>query len=122
MRPMRLLLAALVLSFAALQACTAIVGDACTTQTDCGRTMFCEQSLPDGYCTLKDCLDTGCPSEGICISFDADTSWCMAICDADGDCRDGYRSVKDFGKHGFCNDIRGTTPDASEAATPENSP
>lgn len=97
-------------SGAGLTGCTAVVGDACETQTDCGRTMFCERSLPGGYCTLKDCRVSGCPSEGVCIAFDEDNSWCMFACDVDDDCRDGYRCVRDFGGHGFCNDVRGVSP------------
>ena len=98
------------LSGATVAGCTAVVGDACETQTDCGKTMFCERSLPAGYCTLKDCKVSGCPSEGVCIAFDEETSWCMAVCDKNSDCRDGYRCVTDFGGHRFCNDARGETP------------
>ncbi|MFO0746838.1 MAG: hypothetical protein U1F43_14375 [Myxococcota bacterium] len=92
------------------QACTAIVGDSCTTQTDCGASMFCERSMPDGYCTLEGCTARACPDEGVCIEFDPDTSFCMASCSSNSDCRDGYTCVKDFGPHPFCNDKRGTTP------------
>jgi len=93
-----------------LNACSAIVGDACETQTDCGASMFCERSMPDGYCTLTNCVERGCPDEGVCIRFDADTSYCMAPCESKGDCRDGYTCVEGFGPHAFCNDARGATP------------
>lgn len=101
------IISAFLLSFMALGACAPIVGDACETQSDCGRSLFCERSMPDGYCTLKNCEDEGCPDEGVCIRFSADVSWCMAPCSANGDCRDGYTCVKDFGTHAFCNDERG---------------
>lgn len=101
---------AFLLSFSALGACAPIVGDACETQSDCGRSLFCERSMPDGYCTLKNCEDEGCPDEGVCIRFSADVSWCMAPCSGNGDCRDGYTCVKDFGTHAFCNDERGQNP------------
>lgn len=106
-------LAAIALLLAPLtSACTAVVGDSCETQTDCGASMFCERSMPDGYCTLQDCETRGCPDEGVCIVFDPDTSYCMAACAKNGDCRDGYVCVKDFGAHPFCNDARGTTPES----------
>ena len=92
-------------------ACSAVVGDACETQTDCGASMFCERSMPDGYCTLTNCIERTCPDEGVCISFDPDTSYCMAPCTSNGDCRDGYECVEGFGPHGFCNDKRGDPPD-----------
>lgn len=107
----RMRLAVLVLAIApALEACSAIVGDACEAQTDCGASMFCERSMPDGYCTLKNCVARGCPDEGVCIEFDPDTSYCMAPCEANGDCRDGYTCVEGFGVHAFCNDARGEPP------------
>ena len=90
--------------------CSAIVGDACETRTDCGRTMFCEPSLPDGYCTIADCVHRDCPDEGVCVRFDDDTSYCMLACESNGDCRDGYRCVDDFGPHPFCNDASAVTP------------
>lgn len=100
-----------VLAVAALtQACTAVVGDACETQTDCGASMYCETSMPDGYCTLENCVSRGCPDEGVCIQFDPDTSYCMAACSSNSDCRDGYACVKGFGPHAFCNDKRGVVP------------
>jgi hypothetical protein len=87
--------------------CANLVGDACETQTDCGSTMFCERSLPDGYCTRTGCELDGCPDEGVCIVFRPDVSYCMRRCETGGDCRDGYECVKDFGAYPFCNDTRG---------------
>lgn len=102
---------ALFAAFALLaQGCAAVVGDACEAPSDCGQGMFCELSLPGGYCTIRDCTDRACPEEGLCVRFSADVSYCMARCESDGDCRDGYRCVEDFGPHGFCNDERGESP------------
>ena len=87
--------------------CAAVVGDSCEEQTDCGQQMFCELSLPGGYCTLRDCEPGGCTEEGVCIRFDEDTSFCMKACENNGDCRGSYRCVQDFGAHPFCNDEDG---------------
>ncbi len=121
---------ALLLAFASggASACTAMVGDACETQQDCGQELYCEQSLTDGYCTLRDCDVDGCPDEGVCVTFyqvypdDADgtegavapssyLSYCMLACDSESDCRAGYRCVKDYGAHPFCNDNDGEIPE-----------
>lgn len=106
----RCLAAALLLVLLALSGCSATVGDACEAHSDCGATMFCERSLPGGYCTRKDCEVNGCPDGGVCIVFEYDVSYCMADCADNGDCRDGYECVKDFGAHAFCNDKRGEAP------------
>ncbi len=103
-----------VFALASASACANIVGDSCGDQTECGRQMFCELSLPGGYCTVRNCLDNGCPDEGVCIQFDDDTSYCMLACETNGDCRDDYRCVRDFGVHAFCNDADGPTPEVSE--------
>lgn len=98
------------LAAALLGGCTAIVGDACETSTDCGTRMYCERSMPQGYCSVQNCEVIGCPDEGVCVSFDLDTSFCMRQCAADVDCREGYRCVTDFGSHPFCNDAVGDGP------------
>ena len=95
-----------------LAACTANVGDACEINTDCGRSMICERSLPEGYCTREKCEIVGCPSDGICIVFTEDLSYCMQPCEVDGDCRDGYSCALGFGGHPFCNDAAGVIPES----------
>jgi hypothetical protein len=113
-------LALALLAVAALiPACAPLVGDSCEDSSDCGRTMYCERSLPDGYCTLQNCDTRNCPEEGVCIRFNEDLSWCMQPCDGNGDCRDGYRCITDFGVHPFCGDARGTTPTPIPDADPE---
>jgi hypothetical protein len=111
------LLQALGLAFvAALAACQPAVGDACEVQTDCGRSMYCERSLPGGYCTVRSCHVTPCPEDATCVVFDPDLSWCMALCDRDADCRSGYACVEDFASVPFCNDDRGEPPAPDEDA------
>jgi len=109
---MKALLTALSILVAALasSACAPIVGDACDGQTDCGRQMFCELSMPGGYCTIRNCTARACPEQGVCIRFTADVSYCMQTCGSDLDCRAGYVCVMDFGPTPFCNDARGTPP------------
>jgi hypothetical protein len=96
-------------------ACSPVVGDACEVSADCGRSLICDLSMPDGYCTLESCEQNGCPGEGICIRFTPDISYCMQPCEANSDCRSGYTCVQDFGVHPFCNDARGEPP-AGDAA------
>jgi hypothetical protein len=84
--------------------CQAVVGDACEINTDCGTKMYCERSMPEGYCTITSCEVIGCPDFGVCVAFDLDTSFCMDPCEAATDCREGYTCVTDFGPHPFCND------------------
>jgi len=95
---------------AALSACSPLVGDACETSTDCGTSMYCETSLPSGYCTRRSCERDGCPEVGVCVVFQPAVSYCMASCATDSDCRDGYRCVTDFGPHPFCGDARAEIP------------
>lgn len=109
-RPNPLRIAALLLLFLAVPACTPMVGDACESQTDCGRQMYCELAMPGGYCTQRSCLNAACSEGGVCIQFSPDISYCMQACDANGDCRSGYACVTDFGAYSFCNDKRGTPP------------
>ena len=83
--------------------CVKSVGDECGVDTDCGQSLVCEQSLPGGYCTRRNCVANGCPKDSVCISFDLDTHYCMRPCSGDGDCRSDYTCVTDFGLHPFCN-------------------
>ena len=82
--------------------CTAVVGDACLIDADCGAGLVCDASQPQGYCTRANCSEQECPDEGLCVVFDADTSYCVKPCVAAADCRDGYTCVDDFGLHPFC--------------------
>ncbi len=100
------LVALVVLALASLAAaCGAVVGDACENSTDCGQNLVCETSLPDGYCTTRDCDLESCPDDSVCIEFRPDLSFCMASCASNGDCREGYVCVRDFGSHPFCNAV-----------------
>ncbi|MGM0577034.1 MAG: hypothetical protein ACQEXJ_15015 [Myxococcota bacterium] len=100
--PVRAMLVALFAAGVLAGGCRSMVGDSCEADSDCGRGLFCEQSLPGGYCTIDECVDDACPDEAVCVRFDAYTDFCMRACDGDGDCRDDYACVQDFGPHPFC--------------------
>ncbi len=111
-----------------LGACTPIVGDSCVQQADCGTEMFCETSLPGGYCTQMDCEDSKCPDGSVCVRFHQPewavsgdggdpgaapgslVSYCMIACETDNECRDEYVCVEDYPPHPFCNDAEGMAP------------
>jgi serine protease len=74
------------------------VGAACTTSADCAGGLYCEPSLPAGYCT-KDCSGgSDCPDGSSCWCLGSDGAdgcayrICLQDCVAAGDCRgdDGY--------------------------------
>jgi len=85
-----------------IASCTPTVGDACVVDSDCGTGLLCDGSLPDGYCTRPGCDTEGCPNTGLCVTFDADTSYCMKPCQEALDCRPEYECVGEFGPHPFC--------------------
>jgi hypothetical protein len=94
----------------ALAACTPHIGDKCTLNTDCSisNTRQCDNSQPNGYCTVFNCSPNLCPDNAACIEFQANVpgcpyddyaspsrsgrSFCMQTCGSDSDCRqsDGY--------------------------------
>ena len=88
--------------------CTAEVGDECSTNTDCGTELFCDSSMAGGYCTRTPCEPNECPEEAVCIRFDDNSTYCMRRCEADGDCRDGYVCVSNFGDAPFCSQVQYT--------------
>jgi len=85
-----------------LGACGSLAGDACEMDTDCGASLVCDTTFPEGYCTLGQCATLGCSDKGICVHFDPYTSYCMAPCAASDECRDGYECVEEQGPHAFC--------------------
>jgi hypothetical protein len=95
---------------AALAGCTPHIGDRCNLNTDCSisNTRQCDNSQPNGYCTIFNCAPNSCPDNAACVVFQASVpgcpyddyasparsgrSFCMATCQSDSDCRtgDGY--------------------------------
>jgi hypothetical protein len=93
----------------ALGACAPNIGDSCEASSDCSANgdRLCDPTQPGGYCTIFNCEPGTCPSESICVAFQARPSmaaactdpqldsrfrrtFCMAKCSSGGDCRSGY--------------------------------
>jgi hypothetical protein len=101
--------------FAAVVGCKPKIGDDCKISTDCAAAgdRLCDITAPGGYCTIFNCEPGSCPDdESLCVQFGATRSpacspdpqptlspyartFCMATCDGDSDCRDGY-TCQDF--------------------------
>ena len=95
---------------AAIASCTPEIGDKCQVSTDCSirGDRLCDTSQPGGYCTQLNCRGNGCADEAACILFNSALpgcsfddragpsgsrvarSFCMAQCESNGDCREGY--------------------------------
>ncbi len=84
--------------------CAPEIGDDCKTSDDCSVSgdRLCDRSVPGsgGYCTIAGCDQGTCPDEAICVEFRPaperlSSTWCMASCDNNGDCRtgDGFSCV-----------------------------
>ena len=86
-----------------LMGCGATVGDACTTDADCGDKGFCinnQEFTPGGYCS-QSCVpgkDDTCPTGSSCVSegYSGDVSACFLRCGSNDDCRTGYRCQGGF--------------------------
>ncbi len=85
-----------------LVGCGSTVGDACTTDVDCGDKGLCinDRYTPGGYCS-QSCVpgrDETCPSGSTCVSRGAasDVSACFRKCAKDSDCRSGYKCSGNF--------------------------
>jgi len=82
--------------------CSAEVGDACSSDVDCGQGRVCDRSSRGGYCTVSPCAPGTCPDNSVCVEFENKESYCMALCDSDGDCRSGYRCDDETGAAPYC--------------------
>lgn len=96
----------------ALLGCQPDIGDECSTALDCSTIgdRLCDNSQPNGYCTIFNCEPDTCPDEAACVAFQQALdpacgavddgrygrfarSFCMFVCDDDDDCRSGYQCV-----------------------------
>jgi hypothetical protein len=86
-----------------LVGCSPEIGDDCSTSVDCSANgdRICDSASPGGYCTVIDCEEDTCPDGAVCVEFRFEperlaSSWCMASCGDDSDCRndEGYSCVR----------------------------
>ncbi len=99
--------------FAMTAGCTPEIGDECDTALDCSTLgdRLCDITQPDGYCTIFNCEPDGCPDEAACVAFNGEldpacgtaddsqfgrfaSTFCMKVCEEQGDCRPGYECVR----------------------------
>ncbi|HEY8210085.1 MAG TPA: hypothetical protein VIG99_21515 [Myxococcaceae bacterium] len=75
-----------------LWACGPTVGDACTTNGDCGGAECLQGgNAPGGYCSVNCGNDNGCPHGSACWRGSGPGSGsCRLICTRNEDCRTGY--------------------------------
>lgn len=77
-----------------LVGCAPAIGDSCETSADCSVNgdRICDNAYPGGYCTVVGCDTDTCPDDAVCVEwrFSPDrtaSTYCMASCGGDGDCR-----------------------------------
>ncbi len=88
--------------------CAPKIGDSCSRDLDCAGSATdrrCDKSQPGGYCTTFGCNANACADTSVCVLYNAAVpgcmyddreparvgrSFCMASCEEDSDCRDGY--------------------------------
>ncbi len=97
----RLVIAAWFVLMVLFCSCEPMIGDSCTSSAECPTSSYCDLASPDGYCTISPCYPGECPEFSDCIEFPNGTSFCMASCSEDGDCREDY-ICKTSGEQDFC--------------------
>lgn len=94
------------LALLALSACAAEIGDECTSDAECGQGRFCDRSSRGGYCTVTPCRPGTCPENSVCVEFENEETYCMALCESAGDCRGGYFCDRETAPAPFCRQKR----------------
>jgi hypothetical protein len=92
----------LALTVLTLWACETPIGSDCSSDAECGTGRICDRSSHGGYCTVSPCDRDSCPADSVCVEFEDESTWCMATCDTDSDCRDEYRCDAESGAAPFC--------------------
>ncbi len=67
-------------------ACTPTVGDPCELTRQCGTTLTCDTTYPEGYCLKVGCRAGECPAEATCVDFGDENRYCMRSCSPDNEC------------------------------------
>jgi hypothetical protein len=104
---LRSLVGALAAAVSLLLGCTPHVGDHCNVNSDCSLqgTLVCDNSQPNGYCTLFNCAPNKCQDQAVCVLTHAGVpgcpyddyqspsrtarSMCLSHCSQNSDCRNG---------------------------------
>jgi serine protease len=78
------------------------LGDSCAASSECGGGLYCEDSLPDGYCSTDCSSSSDCPDGGLCFSLEDIAGEvyqvCLKPCTEDAEC----------GRAGYVCDVDGT--------------
>lgn len=91
------------------------IGEPCFLDNHCDNDGLC-LDWPDGYCTQLNCPVVGQCSEGsACVDQGGGTTVCLATCDSQADCREGY-GCKPF------SDVDGNLTQGCYALDPEAAP
>lgn len=85
-----------------LTACGTEIGDECSSDVECGNRRICDQASKGGYCTISPCTPNSCPANSVCVEFENEQTYCMAVCESGDDCRDGYSCDESTGPAPFC--------------------
>ena len=85
-----------------LQACSLNIGDSCVSSNQCEIGQICDLSSTGGYCTITPCTIDSCPNESVCVTFENERSYCMALCKTGEDCREGYMCDEQSAVAPFC--------------------
>ena len=83
-------------------ACDTDVGDSCSSNAECGQGRICDRASRGGYCTVSPCGPESCPENSICVEFENEETYCMGLCESNGDCRGGYVCDKESAARAFC--------------------
>ena len=80
--------------------CAPEIGDSCKSSVDCSvqGDRICDETLPNGYCTVLNCDPDSCPNGARCVEwrggFDRTAIRVrMKRCNGEGGCRDGYECI-----------------------------
>jgi len=82
--------------------CGKEIGDECLSDSECGTSRTCDKASLGGYCTVTPCSEGTCPEGAVCVTFASQDTYCMAACDDDSDCRDGYSCKQDTEVSPYC--------------------
>ncbi|MBK9259135.1 MAG: hypothetical protein IPM54_04805 [Polyangiaceae bacterium] len=77
---------------AGTDAAALVVGQACTSDAECGGEYRCQLTAPGGYCSFFCSGDADCPTGSVCSPLPNSrvSGICMKSCSTTAECRPGY--------------------------------